>query len=545
MAQGWPAADGVQYTERVPAPPVARPLLSHPQLGAPASGMGSPSAPIMPPIGDDPDWRHDPWPATNGASQLYGDDVSRPDGSLRRQAARDDDWRLARDSSDRDGSGRANSADFPSEFTDQRLVPVDGGYGMSRADWGGFSQSGPHSEALRYRGGFSATELGLPRLTNPALQGELPPEWEDLLAGEMLPRRADVGPGIPHRSSQARRNPPDSYDSYDSYAYSSVGQPYAPNGPPSMQEARRERHANDAPSYGRPSAARSGQDGAQPLPTLASAHYPAFTESRVPAKPASRVPHVAREQRARRWPGLLLLVVLLLALVGGGVVLVKPTICPGTVCVQANRFLHRNLTFLGPIPNANVLRATPNVLTVQAITGSKTNLSVQVSNSGTDPAPWHATSSVGWLSITPSSGTLVPGATVTLSVAATPANVSPGNYSAQVVVETADTSVRIPVTANIASGPKIGLSTTAISATGAQCGVPQSFKVNNTGDTPLSFTATASKPTAITLTNASGSIDPGGSAAVSFTINCSAFFDTYTITVASDGGNSTVKIHYG
>src|SRR5262249_49072194 len=45
----------------------------------------------------------------------------------------------------------------------------------------------------------SATALELPRLTNPALEGELPPEWEDLLADEFASQRA---------ASERRRNGP-------------------------------------------------------------------------------------------------------------------------------------------------------------------------------------------------------------------------------------------------------------------------------------------------------------------------------------------------
>ncbi len=281
------------------------------------------------------------------------------------------------------------------------------------------------------------------------------------------------------------------------------------------------------------------------MPTLASAHYPAFAASRMPGQPDSRVPYKASEPRKRLWPRLVLLAVLVLALVGGlGVVLAKPTACPGTVCVQANRFLHKNLTFLGPIPNANILQATPNALTVQAISGSSTNLNVQVNNSGTDPAVWHATASVAWLNITPRSGTLAPGGTMTLSVVAMPADVSPGSYSAQVTVITTETSIHIPVTASIAAGPKLALATTSMTVHGSQCNSTQSFKVTNSGDTPLSFTVTTSKATAIALGKSSGSVDPGGSVAVPFTINCSAFFADFTITVASDGGKGTVTIHY-
>jgi hypothetical protein len=544
MPQGWPAADAVQYTERVPAPPVARPLLSHPQLPSPGGAVGGSEAAMMPPIGDDPEWRHEAWPAGNGGARGYGENPPRPDESPRRQAARDDDWRLAQDSPSRGASNRSNVTGIPPDYTDQRLVPLDSGYGVSRASW---AQSGPHSEALRYRGGFSATELGLPRLTNPALQGELPPEWEDLLTGEMLPSRADVGP---RRSSQARRNAPDSYaaDSYaaDSYAYSSVGQSYAPNGPASRPAMRREPGVSDGRRYGEPPSARQGRQGRehdQLMPTMASAQYSAYTASRMSVQPDTRVPFKTREARKRRWPNVVLLLVLLLALAGGlGVILVKPTLCPGTICVQANRFLHKNLAFLGPIPNANVLQATPNTLSVQTITGSSTNLNVQVSNSGTDPAAWHASASVAWLTINPSSGSLAPGGTMTLSVVAMPANVPPGKYSAQVTVATAETSIHIPVTANIAAGPKISLSTTALTV--SQCGVAQSFKVNNTGDSVLTYSATASNTTAITLSNGSGSVDPGSSATVAFTMNCSANWADYAISITSNGGKETVTIHY-
>jgi len=70
------------------------------------------------------------------------------------------------------------------------------------------------------------------------------------------------------------------------------------------------------------------------------------------------------------------------------------------------------------------------------------------------------------------------------------------------------------------------------------------FKLTNSGDTPLTFTVTTAKTTAITLSKSSGSIDPAGNVTVPFTITCSAFFADYTISVASNGGTGTVTIHY-
>lgn len=248
--------------------------------------------------------------------------------------------------------------------------------------------------------------------------------------------------------------------------------------------------------------------------------------------------------RKRRLPAIVLLVVLLVALVGStGVVLAKPTLCPGTFCTQANHFLHTHLTFLGPPPNANVLQVTPSTLTVHAISGSSTNLNVQVSNSGTDSAVWHATADVAWLTISPSHGTLLPGGTETLRIVANPVGLKAGNYSAQVRVETPDTSISIPVAAAIAIGPKIEIAPVTLNVT--QCGVPQPFKINNTGDGPLAFTLTPSNANAMTLSSASGSVQPGGSASLSVTMSCpNALFADYTISVTSNGGNGAVTIHY-
>jgi serine/threonine protein kinase len=538
-AQGWPASpasEGVQYTERVPAPPVARPLLSQPQSRPannalalpPAPGTGESWGPTYAPAGgDDPDWRPDAWPSTNNHSQGYNE-YGMGNGQSHRQAARDDDWRLAHNSPSRVAQNDHSADNYPSGYADQRLALRD--------DWASNSQSGLHSQALRYRGDFSATELGLPRLTNPALQGELPPEWEDLLADEALPRRSDIEGDPSQRRPPARRNQP------DSFAYSSVAQPYTENRPTAGVAGRRGRPANDGYSFEQP-AARPGQRG-QPMPTLASAHVPAYggRRQKPPRQPARREDD---DLRRRRWPSVLSVIALLALLVAGaGVVLAKPESCPGTLCTQANSFLHSHLSFLGAAPNANVLHASPGALQVHAVAGSSTNLNVQVSNSGTDSAVWHASADVPWLTISPSRGTLAAGATMTLSVVAMPVNVVPGNYSALLTVASNETSIRIPVSAAVASGPKLKLPAGPLNVT--QCNVTQSFKLTNSGDEPLTFTATASDKTVLQLTtaSASGSVDGGASATVSFKVNCSAFFNDYAINITSNGGNGTVTVHY-
>lgn len=532
LAQGWPAANDVQYTERVPAPPVARPLLAPPQSRI--GGTAGPSAPALPEpdpwavqnapvVDDDPDWRADVSPGSRGDGWPPSHNGSSP----------------ARPGRQSQSAGRSNYPSEYSQYTGQSAALTDDGYGASQADWYSGSRSGPHSEALRYQGGFSATELGLPRLTNPALRGELPPEWEDLLAGEILPTRDDVRSGGARRPQDSRRDPP------SSYAYSSAGELYPSDGGAPGSRGQRDLPVDDGRSYWQPAVGKPAPQRNQPLPTLASAHYPAYTANRAPAAQPARGGgrQAERPHRKRRWPAIILLLVVALALVGGGgVVLAKPTLCPGTVCTQANQFVHRHVGFLGPASNANVLQVTPGTLSVKATAGSSTNLNVQVTNSGTDVAKWHASSDVAWLTITPGSGSLPPGGTETLTVVANPVDVAPGSYTAQVRVETPETAVKIPVTAAIAGGPKISLSATTLSIT--TCGAPQQLKVKNAGDAPLSYTATPSDAKLVQLGSASGSVNPGESATISVTMACAAPWADYRITVSSNGGGGDVTIHY-
>jgi uncharacterized membrane protein len=239
---------------------------------------------------------------------------------------------------------------------------------------------------------------------------------------------------------------------------------------------------------------------------------------------------------------MLLLVVALMLVGSTGIVLAKPTLCPGTICTQANIFLHHHIGFLGPVPNANVLQVTPSSLTVHATAGSSTNLNVQVLNSGTEVAKWHASSTVAWLTISPGSGSLAPGSTETLSVVANPANVQAGAYTAQVRVETPDTAVNIPVTASILGGAKIALSTKSLTI--ATCGSPTTLTVKNTGDAPLNFTATPSDTKLVQLSGARGSVNPNQSANISVTIACTAPWAQYTISVESNGGSGSVTVRY-
>ena len=127
-------------------------------------------------------------------------------------------------------------------------------------------------------------------------------------------------------------------------------------------------------------------------------------------------------------------------------------------------------------------------------------------------------SSVTWLSISKTSGTVTPLSPVSIAVTADPTSLSPGTYTGQVVINlTPGGSIRVPVTATVIAGrqtillSQTGLTFTAVSGGGV---VPaQTFGVLNTGkgqmDWTVSATTLSSGANWLTVTPGSGSTDAG------------------------------------
>ena len=145
-----------------------------------------------------------------------------------------------------------------------------------------------------------------------------------------------------------------------------------------------------------------------------------------------------------------------------------------------------------------------------------------------------ATTAAGsaWLSVTPASGSVTPGAPLALTVQANPTAVTPGTYTGAIAISTgAAGSVVIPVTMTLSSLPQALLLTqSGMSFVGvANGGVvpPQSFGIVNTGSGMLNWTATTSTltggnwlklaPSPATGSTTAGSVAPRLSVSVDVT----------------------------
>jgi uncharacterized protein (TIGR03437 family) len=124
---------------------------------------------------------------------------------------------------------------------------------------------------------------------------------------------------------------------------------------------------------------------------------------------------------------------------------------------------------------------------------------LHVSNTGGGSLSFTAnvtTSSGGsWLTISPANGTATPSSPASLTVTATPGSLAPGTYSGTVTVTGAGSTINVSVTLSVSAPTALILvSQSALSFTAvAQGGVPlpQNFGILNTGQGPMSWTATA------------------------------------------------------
>jgi RNA polymerase sigma factor (sigma-70 family) len=126
-----------------------------------------------------------------------------------------------------------------------------------------------------------------------------------------------------------------------------------------------------------------------------------------------------------------------------------------------------------PSPSGTSLAPEPAVLTVS--TGSidlgrrATTATVVVGNDGGSVLAWTATAPAGWLSVSPTSGQLEPGATTTLTITADRSHLSEGRSTADVVVSGGGQSRTVTVTATREVPPVVGAPTTGANPS---CQVP-------------------------------------------------------------------------
>lgn len=242
---------------------------------------------------------------------------------------------------------------------------------------------------------------------------------------------------------------------------------------------------------------------------------------------------------------LVILILVAFALVElAGFSVARPDLCVTHACAvvagQIQKFVP-NLQIPGaPAPIA----FAPATISVSATTNGSGASQVTLTNTGSRAVTWSATTTLGWVSVSPTSGSLAKGAHTTITLTARPDGVSPGSYSAGLVVNAATGQSSMPISLTVTSGPVLAVKTSKVAFN--SCGVSQNLDITNTGSAKLSYQATPSQADALAVSPTSGSIQPGGKATLSVTLFCSASQgQSYAVILVSDGGSAQTPVTYG
>lgn len=384
------------------------------------------------------------------------------------------------------------------------------------------------------QGGFSPTSLDLPHLTAPKLRGEMPTDWD--------------APDMHQGQGRASRPPFDSYQASEPNRRSAWPRSDVPRYPstPSYPAFGTSGIQGGPPSHGWRGASAPSDPLGHSLPRVGqetSAHdrKDTFADQRVWTVGMTAVRH------RRKWLRPLLVCLLVLFVVDFSLLVVaRPDLCPNTRCValgqSARTFMKQTLHLGGS--GAAKLSVTPATVHIHTVAGGNASATVQVTNSGSDSATWQATSSLLWVTPTPSSGTLAPGSTAAISVVAQPQGVPPKTYNATLTITTGSVTTSVPLAIDIGVGPQLAVTPATLRFTG--CGVSQQITITNSGGGPLAFTASPSQSDALILDVTNGNLDPGQSRTANVTLTCQAQYGSdYAVILVSNGGSTQVRVHYG
>jgi len=227
-----------------------------------------------------------------------------------------------------------------------------------------------------------------------------------------------------------------------------------------------------------------------------------------------------------------------------GFAVARPDVCVTHACAVVASEIQKVAPGL-QIPGAPAPVAFgPTSLKVSATTNGSGSAPVTLTNTGSRDIAWSASTTLGWLSVSPANGTLAKGAHTTLTLTAQPDGVTPGSYSAGLVVHAATGQSAAPVALTIMPGPVLSAPSKTLAFSG--CGVSQPLTIANTGGAKLSFTASPSQADALNVSPSKGSIAPGGKATLTVTLYCGATQgQSYAVILVSDGGSAQTPVSYG
>ncbi len=348
----------------------------------------------------------EPWPEYTSESAAY----PAVDETGRYQAPARDDWREEYTGEFTGEYTGEFTGEFTGEYTGHYTGEFTGeytgrGYAVgddSRELESWTSQERTQNERADGRD-FSPTELGLPRLTSPALSAELPPAWQDIVGGTLPPdARGQQGWG----------------------------------GTLDYKEAM----PHNAPVLRMP----------QPPDRFAGAGVAPFAEPL--AEPQVAVANKAAVKRKGKWIRRLVPIILVLVLLDLGIIAVaRPDLCPSNSCQAISTKAHQLLPFLkgANAPAAPVLSSDPAAITLTVAESKSATTTLKLTNAGPGTATWKAESGFPWFTLDTASGTLKANASITLTLTATPTNMHPGPYTAAITVTSGGQVLTIPVTITV------------------------------------------------------------------------------------------------
>jgi len=184
--------------------------------------------------------------------------------------------------------------------------------------------------------------------------------------------------------------------------------------------------------------------------------------------------------------------------------------CTSGACAGNSQSLAVTLTVTNPPPQLSV-QAIPLSFNTQSSAPQATSASLNVSNTGGGSIGFASIAcGAPWCTITGIPGALGPGQSAVLNITADPTGLAAGYYYSSLAIVSSAGSASVPVTFNIAPNGVISLGPAGAAFSlpqGGELGQSNSFLVDITGSTPISFTA-AVQPGAPWLRLTSG----GGSA---------------------------------
>ena len=456
-------------------------------------------------------------------------------------------------------------ADYAGQYTDERYAAGDESREIERWTPGGHVAQPAESTDGRP---FSATRLGLPSLTSPALR-DLPPSWQDVVGegGSARVRERDREYEHPHDESRHPDYQPFEASGAFDGAASAVWSSSAENQWGESRENWRPEETGDwsamrpAVSTWEESAALSAQiaspdflqnhgasqqdDGKGKRRGQGKGHAELlanddFDDERVWTKGMTAV-----KPRGRLLRRIALFAIFLLLFDVIGLVIARPDLCPNGTCRLISTQIHQTLPFLHTwnVSGTPTLSTAPTAANFAAVVGKQTTATLTLTNTGVETLTWHAAAGLPWLAVAPTTATLKPGANLPLTITAHPVSVKPSTYNSTVTLAVGQDSLNIPVTVAVRAGPQLAVTPTTLTYSG--CDTTQKVTIKNSGDSPLTFNAAPSQTDALTLSAKTGTVAPGASSTLSVTLTCQAAAGgAYTVNISSNGGSATIAIQF-